>query len=187
MAQHITVTLEHHLNRRYHTVNCGPGRRPSSVTYGKFNLRYRDPQRDGERARLPLDTRDLSEAIAARRRMEDELNAFLPVERKGKRRMLSKAAADYLAEIKATRKKKTHQAYAVALRYFVEAVGDKPLDEITRHDMLDYSVFLREQKEQEPRSVWNKFSNVMGFLKLHGAQPKDPKVTKHDWPWTPIG
>ena len=100
MAQHITVTLEHHLNRRYHTVNCGPGRRPSSVTYGKFNLRYRDPQRDGERVRVPLDTRDLSEAIEARRRKEEELNTTPVGERKSKR-MLSNAVTIYLAEITA--------------------------------------------------------------------------------------
>jgi len=181
MAQHITVTLEHHLNRRYHTVNCGPGRRPAAVTYGRFSLRFRDPLQSGKRVRVPLDASDLSEAITARRRKEDELNAAPAVERKP-RRTLQRVADEYLKEIKATRKKRTWQAYSVALRYFVEAVGDKPLDEITRHDMLDYSVFLREDKKQQPRSVWNKFSNVMGFLKLHGAQPKEPKVTKHDWP-----
>lgn len=181
MAQHITVTLEHHLNRRYHTVNCGPGRRPAAVTYGRFNLRFRDPLQNGKRVRVPLDASDLSEAITARRRKEDELNAAPAVERKP-RRTLQRVADEYLKEIKATRKKRTWQAYSVALCYFIAATGDKSLDEITRHDMLNYSVFLRDVKKQKPRSVWNKFSNVMGFLKLYGAQPRDPKVTKHDWP-----
>jgi len=91
MAQHITVTLEHHLNRRYHTVNCGPGRRPSSVTYGKFNLRHRDPQQAGKRVRVPLKTRDLGEAIAERSRKENELNAAAAAERSpGRRPTLAK-------------------------------------------------------------------------------------------------
>ena len=49
MAEHIKVTLEHHLNRRYHAIKHGAGRRPAAVTYGKFNLRYRDPMLDGKR------------------------------------------------------------------------------------------------------------------------------------------
>jgi hypothetical protein len=108
MAQHITVTLEHHLNRRYRAVNCGPGRRPSSMTYGKFNLRFRDPQHNGKRIRVPLDTRDLGEAIAARRKKEEELDATPAVERKP-RRTLQRLADEYLKEIKATKKKKTWQ------------------------------------------------------------------------------
>jgi hypothetical protein len=47
MAEHIKVTLEHHLNRRYHAIRYGAGRRPAAVIYGKFNLRYRDPMLDG--------------------------------------------------------------------------------------------------------------------------------------------
>jgi len=45
--------------------------------------------------------------------------------------------------------------------------------------MLDYRVYLREEKKHEPRSEWNKFSNVMSFLKTQGVRPG---VTKHDWP-----
>jgi len=39
MAEHIKVTLEHHLSRRYHPIKQGAGRRPAAVTYGKLNLR----------------------------------------------------------------------------------------------------------------------------------------------------
>jgi integrase len=68
----------------------------------------------------------------------------------------------------------------VALKYFTEVVGPhKPVAEITRGDMLDYRVYLREEKKHEPRSEWNKFSNIMGFLKMQGVHTG---VTKHDWP-----
>ena len=178
MAEHIKVTLEHHLNRRYHAIKHGAGRRPAAVTYGKFNLRYRDPMLDGKRMRVTLNVIGLIAALEARRKKESELNA-IPAERKPKR-TLQRAADEYLAEIKATRKKKTHQAYIVAVKYFAEAVGgDKPVAEVTRGDMLDFRVYLREEKKQEPRSEWNKFSNVMSFLKMQGVRPG---VTKHDWP-----
>jgi integrase len=133
---------------------------------------------DGKRVRVTLDVIDLLAALEARRRKESELNA-VPVDRKLKR-TLQRAADEYLAEIRATRKKKTHQAYTVALKYFAEVIGgDKPVAEITRAHMLDYRVYLREEKKQEARSEWNKFSNVMGFLKMQGVRPG---VTKHDWP-----
>ena len=35
MAKHIKVSLEHHLNRRYHAIKHGAGRRPAAVTYGR--------------------------------------------------------------------------------------------------------------------------------------------------------
>jgi len=131
MAQHITVTLEHHLNRRYHTVNCGPGRRPSSVTYGRFNLRFCGPLHNGKRVRVPLDTRDLGEAVAARRRKEDELNAVLPVERRANT-LSPRRSQPTLRRSRRRARKKTHQAYAVALRYFIEAIGD------SSHSSEDY-------------------------------------------------
>lgn len=49
MAKHIKVSLEHHLNRRYHVISHGRGRRPE-IVYGKFNLRFRQ---EGKRVRLP--------------------------------------------------------------------------------------------------------------------------------------
>ncbi len=53
MAEHIKVTLEHHVNRRNHAIKHGAGRRPTAVTYGKFNLRFRDPKLDGKGVRVP--------------------------------------------------------------------------------------------------------------------------------------
>ena len=44
---------------------------------------------------------------------------------------------------------------------------------------MKFSVFLREDKGQSPRSCWNKFSNVMSFLKHYDVTPK---IKPHDWP-----
>jgi hypothetical protein len=112
MAKNIKVTLEHHRNRRYHAIKHGAGRRPA-ITYGTFNLRYRDPQLGGKRVRVPLGIRDLTAALAARREKEEELLA-LPVANRKSRRNIRTIADEYLAEIKATRKKKTYQAYCIA-------------------------------------------------------------------------
>jgi hypothetical protein len=41
--------------------------------------------------------------------------------------MLDAAMDQYLGEIKDGRKKKTHQAYSVALRYFYQCIGNKTI------------------------------------------------------------
>jgi integrase len=93
--------------------------------------------------------------------------------------MLDAAMDQYLSEVKAGRKKKTYQAYDTALRYFYECIGNKPIKEITRGDLIRFAAWLREEKENSPRSCWNKFSNVMSFLKHHDVKPK---IKPHDWP-----
>ncbi len=45
--------------------------------------------------------------------------------------------------------------------------------------MLKFSAFLRDEKEQSPRSCWNKFSNVMSVLKAQGISGL---VKTGDWP-----
>jgi hypothetical protein len=98
MASHLKVTLEHHLDRRFHVIKHGAGRRPAAVRYANFNLRYRDPKLGGKRVRVSLDVRDLTAALEARQKKELELNA-VPAERKPKR-TLQRAADEYLAETK---------------------------------------------------------------------------------------
>jgi integrase/recombinase XerD len=44
---------------------------------------------------------------------------------------------------------------------------------------LKFSAFLRDEKDQAPRSVYNKFENVMTFLKAQGVRGM---VGKNDWP-----
>jgi integrase/recombinase XerD len=50
---------------------------------------------------------------------------------------------------------------------------------VERRDLLKFSAFLRDEKDQSPRSCWNKFSNVMSFLKAEGIQGL---AKKGDWP-----
>ena len=72
--------------------------------------------------------------------------------------MLDEAIDAYLEEIETGRKPKTHSAYKTSLGYFFESTGNKPLNKISRTDLLDFVVFLREEKAQAPRSCWNKFA-----------------------------
>jgi hypothetical protein len=46
-------------------------------------------------------------------------------------------------------------------------------------DLRKFSAFLRDEKELHPRTCWNKFSNVMSFLKAQGVRGL---VGKNDWP-----
>jgi integrase/recombinase XerD len=45
--------------------------------------------------------------------------------------------------------------------------------------MLEFAAFLRDEKEQAPCSVYNKFENVMTFLKANKVRDI---VSKTDWP-----
>ena len=95
------------------------------------------------------------------------------------KRALSAAVADYLHEVQITKKHKTWAAYDLALRYFLESCRAIHVEDIARRDLLEFSAFLRETKKQGPRSVANKFENVMSFLKWCGVRGL---VGKNDWP-----
>src|ERR1019366_6881357 len=106
---------------------------------------------------------DPADASARRQRKEAELNAVnngvsvVPDGQNG-RRSVAAAVADFLDETKLTKKPKTLAAYSTALAYFVESCHKLNLEEIDRKDLLN--AFLRDEKEQAPRSVYNKFENV---------------------------
>ncbi len=53
------------------------------------------------------------------------------------------------------------------------------MHDIERKDMLKFSAFLRDEKKQSPRSVYNKFEVVMTFLKSNGVRDL---IGKNDWP-----
>ena len=88
-------------------------------------------------------------------------------------RSLAAAVAEFLDETKLTKKPKTLAAYTTALNYFTESCHKQNLDEVER------TAFLRDEKDQAPRSVYNKFENVMTFLKAHGIRGL---AGKNDWP-----
>jgi integrase/recombinase XerD len=87
--------------------------------------------------------------------------------------------ADYLEETELTKKPKTLAAYRTALSYFTESCHELNLEDIDRMDLLKFCAFLRDEKEQAPRSEYNKFENLMAFLKANGIRGL---VGKNDWP-----
>jgi len=94
-------------------------------------------------------------------------------------RSVAAAVEDFLDETKLTKKPKTLAAYATALGYFTESCHKLNLEDIDRRDLLKFHAFLRDDKEQAPRSCWNKFATVMSFLKAQGIRGL---VGKNDWP-----
>ena len=147
---------------------------------GAYYLEWRD---GAKRVRLSVG-KDAQDAAARRLRKEAELNAInngvavLPENGNGQR-SLAATVADYLDEVRLTKKPKTLAAYTTALGYFSECCRKMNLKEIERRDLLKFSAFLRDEKGQSPRSVYNKFANVMAFLKSQGTRGL---VDKNDWP-----
>jgi Phage integrase SAM-like domain len=148
---------------------------------GAYYLEWRDGTK---RIRLSVG-KDAQDAAARRLRKEAELNAInngvavVPENGKNGQRSLAKAVADFLDETKLTKKPKTLAAYTTALNYFTESCPKLYLHDIERKDLLKFCAFLRDEKEQAPRSVYNKFENVMTFLKAQGIRGL---VGKNDWP-----
>ena len=157
-------------------VNGKPEKHPE----GAYYLEWREK---GKRVRLSVG-KDAQEAAARRQRKQAELNAVesgvsvLPGNGNGQRSVAA-AIATFLEETELTKKPKTLAAYTTALNYFTESCRTLYLHEIDRHDLLKFSGFLREQKKQSPRSVYNKFETVMTFLKSNGIRGL---IGKNDWP-----
>jgi integrase/recombinase XerD len=147
---------------------------------GAYYLEWREGAR---RVRLSVG-KDPADASARRLHKEAELNAvnngvsIVPDGQNG-HRSLAAAVTEFLDETKLTKKPKTLAAYRTALNYFTESCHKLNLDEIERKDLLKFCAFLRDEKEQAPRSVHNKFENVMTFLKANGIRGL---VGKNDWP-----
>lgn len=155
-------------------VNGRPERHPE----GAYYLEWRQ---SGKRVRQSVG-KDPADASARRLRKQAELNATnngVAVLPENGHRSLAAAVADYLDEVNITKKPKTYAAYSTALGYFQESCSKLYLEEIDRKDLLEFSAFLRDEKEQSPRSCWNKFSNLMTFLKAHGIRGL---AHKNDWP-----
>ncbi|MFZ0760999.1 MAG: tyrosine-type recombinase/integrase [Candidatus Sulfotelmatobacter sp.] len=139
---------------------------------GAYYLEWRE---GAKRVRLSVG-KDAADASARRLRKEAELNAVnngvtvVPENGKSGPRSLVAAVAEFLDETKLTKKPKTLAAYTTALNYFTESCPKLYLADIERGDLLKFCAFLRDQREQAPRSVYNKFENVMTFLKANGIR-----------------
>ena len=148
---------------------------------GAYYLEWRE---GSKRVRLSVG-KDAADASTRRLRKEAELNAVnhgLAVSSQDEQnghRSIAAAITDFLDETKLSKKPKTWAAYSTALGYFQESCPKLYLEEIERGDLLKFSAFLRDQKEQSPRSVYNKFENLMTFLKSNGIRGL---VGKNDWP-----
>jgi integrase/recombinase XerD len=128
--------------------------------------------------------KDAANASADRQRKEAEFNAvnhgatIVPENGNGQQSVAG-AVADYLEETRLTKKPKTLAAYSTALAYFVESCHKLNVTDIDRKDLLKFHAYLRDDKEQAPRSCWNKFATLMSFLKAQGIRGL---VGKNDWP-----
>jgi integrase len=133
--------------------------------------------------------RDGAQAQAMRLRKQAELNAVaqgvplasVVTDSEEPGRTIETAIANFLKETRLTKKPKTLAAYTTALSYFKESLHPEKthLEDIDRLDMLKFTAFLKDEKKQSPRSCWNKFSNVMSFLKAQGIIGI---VRRGDWP-----
>jgi len=148
---------------------------------GAYYLEWREGTK---RVRLSVG-KDAVDASARRLRKEAELNAVnhgvsvSPEDGQNGHRSVAAAIADFLDETKLTKKPKTLAAYSTALAYFQESCPKLYLADIERGDLLKFSAFLRDHKKQSPRSVYNKFENLMTFLKANGIRGL---AGKSDWP-----
>jgi integrase/recombinase XerD len=148
---------------------------------GAYYLEWRE---GSKRVRLSVG-KDPADASARRLRKEAELNALnngvvvVPENGENGHRSLTAAVAEFLEDTKLTKKPKTLAAYSTSLMYFQESCSKLYLEDIERRDLLKFSAFLRDEKEQAPRTCWNKFANVMSFLKANGIRGL---VKKNDWP-----
>jgi len=155
--------------------------KPEHHAEGAYYLEWRD---GAKRIRLSVG-KDAADASARRQRKEAELNAVnngvsvVPQDGQNGHRSLSVAVTEYLEETKLSKKPKTYAAYNTALSYFTESCPKLYVKDIERSDLLKFSAFLRDEKKLHPRTCWNKFSNVMSFLK---AQDIRGLVGKNDWP-----
>jgi integrase len=148
---------------------------------GSYYLEWRDK---GQRKRLSVG-KDAVVAFNSQVRKIKELEARaeglevqLPKEDPN-RAQLRSAMADFLKEIRLSRKDKTWRGYKVAFAYFQQSCDKRCADEIERIDLLEFVAFLRDKKKLAPRTVFNKFTCVMTFLESQGI----PKLLgKNDKP-----
>lgn len=149
--------------------------KPERHTEGAYYIEWHD---NGKRIRLSVG-KDAADATAMRLRKETELNNGDATVPETGHRSVAASVADYLEETTLTKKPKTLAAYTTALSYFRESCHKLNLEDIDRKELLKFCAFLRDEKEQAPRSVYNKFENLMCFLKAQGIRGL---AGKNDWP-----
>ncbi len=141
---------------------------------------------EGKKRRRLSVGNDASEATTQRLRKEAELNAVnhgiiaAPSNGNGHsgqngngHRALSAAVWKYLEGIERDKKPRTYWSYKNTLEYFLEFCKKPNLEDITRDDLLNFSAFLREKHKQTQRTIANKFTHVISFLKAYKIRAAD--------------
>jgi integrase/recombinase XerD len=149
---------------------------------GSYYLRFTE---DGQR-RFGWVGDDAAEALTAARKKEATLRAkalgvavksFLP-ETPSERIKLADAIAEYKAETKEHKARRTYLNYAHVLDLFAKGCPETYVDEVGRGCIMAFAAALKKDGNGE-RTVFNRFSYVYTFLKRHG---KAGIVGKNDWP-----
>jgi len=166
----------HRIKPDYVIVNGVEEKHPEGGYYLSF-------YRGAKRVRIAVG-KDAAIAQSKKLRKEAELKAValgaeLVPDVKEDRKRLDTAIATYLNETAMGKKPKTLAAYTTSLGYFTESCPKVHVEAIERKDLLEFAAFLRDDKELLPRTCWNKFSNVMSFLKAQGVTKL---AKKEDWP-----
>jgi integrase len=126
-------------------------------------------------------------AFAARARLQQEAvlarQAGAETLSIGSRRTLRAAVEIYLANVEAHKKKATYTAYKNTLEKFLSVTRAQYFDEVGRQHVLDFILWLRQQKRYAPRSIYNYTENLVAFLKagVDGAELPSP-LRRGDWP-----
>ena len=173
----LTKRIETSNGWRYCPVVLSPNGRvkPDVVVVGGVEERHPEGAyyiewRDGTKRRRLSVGKNAADANGQRVRKEAELNAvnlgvaLAPTNGNGRRPLLA-AVTDFLDTTKLTHKPRTYAAYKTALGYFTESCSKLHVEDVERKDMLKFTAFLRGEKEQAPRSAYNKFEIVMTFLR----------------------
>jgi integrase/recombinase XerD len=172
----VVIALNGRVKPDWVKVNGNQERHPEGAYYIEWCV-------GSKRVRLSAG-KDAANASSDRQRKESELNAVnngitvVPKNGDG-HRSFAASVADYLADVKLTHKPRSYAAYNTALAYFMESCHKINLEDIDRRDLLKFSAFLRDEKNQAPRTVYNKFEHAMTFLKAQGIRGL---VGKNDWP-----
>jgi integrase len=145
---------------------------------GRYYLRF---TQDGRR-RFKLVEGDAAMVAAAAQKKEAVLKAKavgigVVEETKGERIKLTDAIAEYKAEIKEHKARRTYVAYAYALDLFVKGCEKTYVDQVSRGCIMAFAVALK--KKRGAQTVVNHLRYVYTFLKRHG---KAGILGKNDWP-----
>jgi len=87
------------------------------------------------------------------------------------RMRLEKAFDDFIEDQELlNRADKTVDAYRAVKRTFLKSCGHQFLDQVTRHDLLQYSEYLRRVEKLSDRTVHTRWTALMTVLKHHNVR-----------------